>query len=95
MLHKLKDIGIQTKETQKRGTLTGKKIVFTGGLHSLSRPDASDLVIKNGGVVSSSISKDIDYVVVGVDPGSKYEKAQKLGLRIIDENEFKTLVGAM
>ena len=95
LLHKLKDIGIQTKETQKRGTLTGKKIVFTGGLRSLSRPDASDLVIKNGGVVSSSISKDIDYVVVGVDPGSKYQKAQKLGLRIIDENEFKTLVGAM
>jgi DNA ligase (NAD+) len=94
LLHKLKDIGIQTKETQREGTLSGKKIVFTGGLLSLSRPDASDLVIKNGGVVSSSIGKDIDYVVVGVDPGSKYQKAKKLGLRIIDENEFKTLVGA-
>jgi DNA ligase (NAD+) len=95
LIHKLKDIGIQTKETQREGTLAGKKIVFTGGLLSLSRPDASDLVIKNGGVVSSSIGKDIDYVVVGVNPGSKYQKAKKLGLRIIDENEFKTLIGAI
>ena len=67
--------------------------MFTGGLESLSRPDASDLVMKNGGMVSSAIGKDIDYVVVGTDPGSKYKKAKKLGLVIIDESEFKKLVG--
>jgi DNA ligase (NAD+) len=49
--------------------------------------------MKNGGMVSSAIGKDIDYVVVGTDPGSKYEKAKKLGLAIIDESEFKKLVG--
>lgn len=94
LINKLKDIGIRTKETKKEGRFTGKKFVFTGGLQSMSRPDASDLVIKNGGMVSSSIGKDIDYVVVGADPGSKYQKARKLGLRILDENEFKKLIGA-
>jgi DNA ligase (NAD+) len=93
LINKLKDIGIRTKETKKEGRLTGKKFVFTGGLSSLSRPDASDLVMKNGGIVASAIGKDIDYVVVGTDPGSKYEKAKKLGLTIIDENEFKKVVG--
>jgi len=94
LINRLKDIGIRTKETRKEGRFLGKKFVFTGGLQSISRPDASDLVIKNGGVVASSVGKDIDYVVVGTDPGSKYEKAKKLGLIIIDENEFKKLVGA-
>jgi len=72
--------------------LRGKKFVFTGGLKTLTRPDASDLVIKKGGLVASAVGKDIDYVVVGIDPGSKYEKAQKLGLKIITEEEFKKLV---
>ncbi len=95
LINKLKDIGIRTKETKKEGILSGKKFVFTGGLTSLSRPDASDLVMKNGGMVASAIGKDIDYVVVGTDPGSKYEKAKKLGLTIIDENEFKKIVGVL
>lgn len=95
LINKLKDIGIRTKETRKEGHLTGKKFVFTGALQSMSRPDASDLVIKVGGMVSSSIGKDIDYVVVGADPGSKYQKAKRFGLRTIDENEFKKLVGAV
>ncbi len=95
LINKLKDIGIRTKETKKEGLLTGKKFVFTGTLQSLSRPDASELVMKNGGMVSSCIGKDIDYVVVGLEPGSKYQKAKKLGLRTIDENEFKKLVGVL
>ncbi len=95
LIDKLKGIGIRTKETLKEGPLSGKKFVFTGGLASMSRPDASDLVMKNGGIVASAIGKDIDYVVVGTDPGSKYEKAKKLRLTIIDENEFKKIVGAM
>jgi DNA ligase (NAD+) len=93
LINKLKDIGIKTKETKKEGPLAGKKFVFTGGLATLSRPDASDLVMKKGGMVASAVGKDIDYVVVGSDPGSKYEKAKKLGLTILDENQFKKLVG--
>ncbi|MDH7517097.1 MAG: NAD-dependent DNA ligase LigA [Candidatus Thermoplasmatota archaeon] len=95
LIKKLKEVGVQTKEVKKKEELPlrGKKFVFTGGLRSLSRPDASELVKQKGGIVTSSVSKDVDYVVVGEEPGSKYEKAKKLGLKIIDEKEFKKLVG--
>jgi DNA ligase (NAD+) len=93
MIDKLKDIGIRTKEVKQVGGLQGKRFVFTGGLQTLSRSDASDLVIKKGGLVASSVGKDVDYVVVGADPGSKFEKAKKLGIKILTESEFKKLVG--
>jgi DNA ligase (NAD+) len=95
LIKKLKKIGIKTKQdiSKEALPLRGKKFVFTGGLQTLTRPDASDLVIKKGGMVASAVGKDIDYVVVGEDPGSKYEKAKKLGLKIMNEDEFKTLVG--
>ena len=91
----LKDIGIKTQEVVKSENmpLKGEKFVFTGGLQSLSRPDASDVVKQKGGIVSSSVSRDTDYVVVGEKPGSKFEKAKKLGLKILDEEEFRKLVG--
>jgi len=94
LIEKLKGIGIKTKELRKLEDLPlkGKKFVFTGGLQSLSRPDASELVKQKGGIVASSVGKDIDYVVVGEEPGSKYEKAKKLGLKIINEEEFKKLI---
>jgi len=94
LISRLKDIGIRIKEVRKAEDLSlmGKKFVFTGGLQSLSRPDASDLVKQKGGIVAPSVGKDIDYVVVGTEPGSKYEKAKKLGLKIINEKEFKNLV---
>ena len=72
--------------------LQNKKFLFTGGLSTLTRPEASDLVKQKGGIISSGISKDVDYVVVGDKPGSKYDKAKKLGLTIISEDEFKKLV---
>lgn len=93
IIHKLKEIGIHTKETKNERRFFGTKFLFTGGLESLSRLEASDIVIKNGGIVSTSVGKDIDYVVVGIKPGSKYVKAKKLGLMIINEREFKKLVG--
>ncbi len=95
LINKLKNIGIKTHEVVRTGDmpLKGKKFVFTGGLQSLSRPDASDVVKQKGGIVSSSASRDTDYVIVGEKPGSKYEKAKKLGLTILNEEEFKKLVG--
>lgn len=95
LINKLKNIGIKTHEVVRTEDmpLKGKKFVFTGGLQSLSRPDASDVVKQKGGIVSSSVSKDTDYVIVGEKPGSKYEKAKKLGLTILNEEEFKKLVG--
>ena len=93
LIERLKEIGVKTKEEKKHGLpLEGKKFVFTGGLSTLSRPEASDLVKQKGGIVTSSVSKDIDYVVVGDKPGSKYEKAKKMNIKIIDEEEFKKIV---
>jgi len=94
LIKRLKDIGVKThKEKKTQLPFQGKKFVFTGGLSSISRPDASDLVKQVGGIVSSSVGKDIDYVVAGGKPGSKYKKAEKLGLNIINEEKFKELVG--
>ncbi len=94
LIERLKDIGVKTKEKRKDNLpLQGKKFVFTGGLTSMSRPEAGDLVKQNGGIVASSVGKDIDYVVVGEKPGSKYEKAKKLNLECIDENKFKQILG--
>ena len=95
LINKLKNIGIKTHEVVRTEDmpLKGKKFVFTGGLQSLSRPDASDVVKQKGGIVSSSVSKDTDYVIVGEKPGSKYEKAKKMGLTILNEEEFRKLVG--
>jgi len=93
LMEKLKTIGLQIQQKQaKTLPLKGKKFVFTGGLDSLSRPDASDLIKQKGGLVVSSVNKDVDYVVVGNNPGSKYDKAKKLGLTVITEGEFKKLI---
>ncbi|MEM0492659.1 MAG: NAD-dependent DNA ligase LigA [Candidatus Thermoplasmatota archaeon] len=94
LIKRLKEVGVKTYEEQKKTgqTLKGKKFVFTGTLESFSRSDASELVKQRGGLVSSSVGKDVDYVVVGKDPGSKYEKAKKLNLKIIDESEFKKIL---
>ena len=95
LIERLENIGVKTKEAfvdKKHLLFHDKKFVFTGSLSSLSRPEASDMVKKKGGMVTSSVSKNIDYVVVGDKPGSKYQKAKKLGLNIISEHEFKELI---
>jgi DNA ligase (NAD+) len=93
LIKKLKDIGVKTKTEKKLNLkLQDKKFVFTGGLSTLSRPEASDLIKQKGGIVANSVSKDIDYVILGDKPGTKLEKAKKLNLKIINEKEFKKLV---
>jgi DNA ligase (NAD+) len=93
LIKRLEDIGVKTKSIKKTNlALSGKKFVFTGGLLTITRPEASDLIKNKGGIVATSVSKDIDYVVLGDKPGSKLDKAKKFGLRIIDEEEFKKLV---
>jgi len=97
LLEKLKKAGVAMQQQKPSGPspLSGKKFVFTGGLETLTRPQASDLVIKKGGMVVMSVGKDVDYVVAGKDPGSKRAKAEKLGLMILDEAAFKKLVGGV
>lgn len=68
--------------------IAGKTFVFTGTLEQLKRDEAAERVLKRGGKVSGSVSKKTGYVVVGADPGSKYKKAQQLGVSILTEAEF-------
>jgi DNA ligase (NAD+) len=73
--------------------LDGKSLVLTGGLASLSRDQAKDLIIRLGGRVTGSVSKKTDYVVVGEDAGSKADDAKRLGVATLDEAAFLKLVG--
>ncbi|MGQ9811227.1 MAG: NAD-dependent DNA ligase LigA [bacterium] len=79
------------KQAQVR-KLAGKVFVFTGGLSSYSRSEAKKLVEQLGGRVASSVSKKVDYLVVGSDPGSKLDEARRLGTKIIDETSFKKMI---
>jgi DNA ligase (NAD+) len=83
----------QSPEEPQATPLAGKTFVFTGGLQHFSREEAKTLVIALGGKVSSSVSAKTDFVVVGLEPGSKYAMARELGLAILDEAEFERLVG--
>ncbi len=72
--------------------LEGKKVVLTGTLPSLSRNEAKALVEKHGGKVVSSVSKNTDYVLAGEAAGSKLTKAEQLGIEVLDENIFRTII---
>jgi len=92
-LKKLSKKGIEIiKSTQKSNKLQGLTFVFTGALKSLSREEAKQKVIELGGEVSESVSSKTDYLVKGEEPGSKYEKALKLGVKIISEKEFLKMI---
>ncbi|MFZ5647625.1 MAG: NAD-dependent DNA ligase LigA [Bacillota bacterium] len=98
LVEKLAGLGLNMKSGEpepgeKPGVLEGKTVVLTGGLKNYTRQEAQELVERLGGRVSSSVSKKTDLVVVGEDPGSKYEKALELGIRIIGEEEFIALAG--
>jgi DNA ligase (NAD+) len=76
------------------GPLAGKTLVLTGTLPTLSRDEASALIVAAGGKVSSAVSKKTDYVVAGDEAGSKLDKARTLGVAVIDEARLRELVGA-
>jgi DNA ligase (NAD+) len=95
LIKKLEKAGVRPvaeKRTVKSDKFAGKSFVFTGGLANRSREEAEELVRQHGGKISGSVSKKTDYVVVGTDPGSKHDKAKELGVTILDEREFETLV---
>jgi DNA ligase (NAD+) len=81
------------KRKAKSDKFAGKSFVFTGGLANRSREEAGEMVQQHGGKVSGSVSKKTDYVVVGTDPGSKYDKAKELGVTMLTEAEFEKLLG--
>jgi DNA ligase (NAD+) len=97
MIERLREAGVvMTAPKRARaadGKLAGKTFVLTGTLPTLSRDDATALIQDAGGKVTGSVSKKTDYVVAGDDPGSKYAKAQDLGITILDEDGLKQLLG--
>lgn len=76
----------------KTGDLAGKTFVLTGALETMTRRQSKELVEAAGGKVSSAVSRNTDFVVVGESPGSKLAKAQALGVAILDEAAFKELI---
>lgn len=84
---------ISTVTSKKQATLEGKIFLFTGSLTDFSRDEAKRIVEELGGRAVSSVSKKINYVVVGDNPGSKLEKAKKFNLECIGEKKFKQLLG--
>lgn len=100
-IEKLKQAGVKVKNmprSSRRGEvvrgqkLRGLTFVLTGGLETISRDEAKEKIRELDGNISESVSKKTDFVVVGKEPGSKYEKAKKLGVKIINEKEFLELV---
>ncbi|MCX7831937.1 MAG: helix-hairpin-helix domain-containing protein, partial [Actinobacteria bacterium] len=99
VIEKLRNAGVSfgmektAEETEAEKPLKGLTFVFTGALETMTREEAQALVEKLGGRAASSVSKKTDYVVVGKEPGSKYEKALQLGVKTIGEDEFLKMVG--
>jgi len=95
LVEKMLSAGIRItypESTQVSDGLNGQTFVFTGGLESLTRDEAAQLVENHGGRASASVTKKTSYVVAGKDPGSKYAKAQSLGIEILTEDEFRKLI---
>jgi len=89
-IKKLEKNGVVIEKMQKRkaGKLSGLHFVLTGTLQNMSREIAKEKILALGGKVSSSVSKNTSYVIAGIEPGSKFKTAQKLGVKVIDEKEF-------
>jgi DNA ligase (NAD+) len=97
ILRRLRELGIEPKSEKvsaKKSAelpLAGKTFVLTGTLPSMTREEATEKIEALGGHVTGSVSKKTDYVLAGADPGSKFVKAKELGVRIIDEIEFRKM----
>lgn len=89
----LRKLGVTMTQKKEGNQLQGLVFVFTGSLSAFSRDEAHEIVERLGGTVANSVSKNVDYLVSGEKPGSKHEKAKEMGIRIIDENDFKRFVG--
>jgi DNA ligase (NAD+) len=96
VIQRLKEAGIKVAEERAEPSgpspLEGKVFVLTGALEGFSREGAKEAIMRRGGRVTSSVSRNTDYVVVGKDPGSKLEEARRLGIKTLDEKELGALL---
>ncbi len=95
MLDEFKALGLKTENSiiQKSNELEGKTFVLTGTLNSMTRDEAGDKIKSMGGKTSSSVSKKTSFVIAGENPGSKLDKAQDLGVIILNEDDFLKMIG--
>ncbi len=93
-IRKLEEHGVKiyNDTNQKTGIFSGEKVVLTGSLTSYKRDEASKIIEELGGQIMSSVSKNTTLVLAGEEAGSKLDKARKLGIKIIDEETFKSLI---
>ncbi len=102
IIRRLRDAGVVMEadegeiraERVEGSPFNGRTVVLTGTLETHTRPEATELIEARGGKVTSSVSKKTDYVVAGADPGSKLEKAEKLKVTVIDEEEFLRMLAS-
>lgn len=98
LVNRLRQAGLNfssKKEAEEaKRTLAGQTFVLTGKLTRFTRDEAQELIQSLGGEISSSVSRKTSYVIVGESPGSKLQKAQKLGVPTLDESEFESLIGS-
>lgn len=94
MLEELKSLGVNPPpvELPKSELFKGKTLVITGTLKDMTRDEANELIKKYGGKAASAVSKNTSYLVAGLNPGSKFDKAQKLGVIILTEDEFLEMI---
>jgi DNA ligase (NAD+) len=98
MIERLRAAGVEMAAPKRKraadGKLAGKTFVLTGTLPSMTRDEATDLIVEAGGKVTGSVSKKTDYVVAGSEAGSKLTKAEQLGISIIDEEGLRRLLAS-
>jgi DNA ligase (NAD+) len=96
IVNKLEEHGLQFEKEEEElasSVFEGKKFVLTGSLPTYTRKEATDLIEKHGGKTASSVSGNTDYVLAGESAGSKLDKANKLGVPVLDESQFREMIG--
>ncbi|MBI4117522.1 MAG: NAD-dependent DNA ligase LigA [Parcubacteria group bacterium] len=92
----MRELGVEIQKDSRVKTfvgVAGKTFVITGSMETFSRDEAKDMLRSKGGKIASAVSKNVDYVVVGKEPGSKYDDARALGIRCISEKELLLMIG--
>lgn len=98
LVKEFKELGVKTTQDKKAAPagglpLAGKTLVVTGTLANYKRDEIEDVIKLHGGKATGSVSKKTDFLLLGADPGSKYDKAKQLGVKILTEDEFRKLIG--